>query len=163
LGAFLKYLHEASVLSGLPVHEVYKYFLAKRGEGGARPPDHISINTSPTRSSYQSQIIGMEYLVDHINAILTETASTLRAKLGQSDADVKQALRLISRHAEVVRPTLHLEVLDDPDNRILECGVAAGADLIVTGDRHLLRLGSFRGISIVRLVDLLRSFPGDAV
>lgn len=64
---FLLALWPGGVLSGLPVHEVYKYFLAKRAESGARPPDHISINTSPTRTSYQSQIIGMEYLVDHIN------------------------------------------------------------------------------------------------
>jgi predicted nucleic acid-binding protein len=50
---------------------------------------------------------------------------------------------------------------DQPDNRILECAVAAGADLVVTGDRHLLRLRTFRGIPIVRLRDLIRSFPDE--
>jgi putative PIN family toxin of toxin-antitoxin system len=95
-------------------------------------------------------------------AILTETANKLRGKFGQSDADIKQALRLISRHAEVLRPALRVDVLEDqPDNRILECAVAAGADLVVTGDRHLLRLRTFRGIPIVRLRDLIRSFPDE--
>jgi len=97
-------------------------------------------------------------------AILAETASKLRGKFSQSDADIKQALRLITRHAEVIKPSLRLEVLEDrPDNRILECAVAAAADLVVTGDRHLLRVRTFRGIPIVRLGDLLHSFPDDAV
>lgn len=95
-------------------------------------------------------------------AILAETAGKLRSKFGQGDRDIKLTLKLISRHAEVVKPTHRLEVLDDePDNRILECAVAAGADLIVTGDRHLLRMRSFRGIPIVRLRDLLDTFPDD--
>jgi hypothetical protein len=40
---------------------------------------------------------------------------------------------------------------DTPDNRILECPLAAGADLIVTGDRHLVKLKKYGGIAIIRL------------
>jgi predicted nucleic acid-binding protein len=40
-------------------------------------------------------------------------------------------------------------VTEDPDDdRVLECAVAAHADAIVSGDRHLLRLGSFKSIVI---------------
>jgi len=39
--------------------------------------------------------------------------------------------------------------------RILECAVAADADAIVTGDRHLLRLRRFRGTSIMSPRDFL--------
>ena len=46
---------------------------------------------------------------------------------------------------------------DATDNRILECAVAGAAHLVVSGDRHLLRLKSFEGVGIVRPVDLLRS------
>ncbi|MBI5572562.1 MAG: putative toxin-antitoxin system toxin component, PIN family, partial [Desulfomonile tiedjei] len=46
-----------------------------------------------------------------------------------------------------------------PDNRILECAVAAQADVVVTGDHHLLALKTFEGIPIVRLADFLRMFP----
>ena len=50
----------------------------------------------------------------------------------------------------------YLDVKDDAsDNRIVECAVAAGSDVIVTGDKHLLALGSFRGIDIVRVSDFL--------
>jgi predicted nucleic acid-binding protein len=39
---------------------------------------------------------------------------------------------------------------DPDDNRVLECAVEGDADLIVSGDRHLVRLQSFQGIGIVR-------------
>jgi uncharacterized protein len=41
-------------------------------------------------------------------------------------------------------------VKEDPDdNRILECALAAGADVIVSGDGHLLRLTEYEGIAIL--------------
>lgn len=93
-------------------------------------------------------------------AILTETARKLREKFAQSEKDIKEALKLISRSAEVLKPEVEVDLLEDtPDNRILECAAAARADLVVTGDRHLLALKKFEGIPIVRLVDLLRTFP----
>ena len=92
--------------------------------------------------------------------ILTETANKLREKFDQSAEDIKEALKIISRAAEVLKPSTKLHVLEDvPDNRILECAVEAEADVIVTGDRHLLKLKKFQGIPIVRLVDFLRMFP----
>jgi len=92
--------------------------------------------------------------------ILTETANVLRSKFHQPDGDVRAALKLIGRAATIVRPASRIDVLvDEPDNRILECAVSAAADAIVTGDRHLLELKRFRGIAIVRLADLLRMFP----
>jgi putative PIN family toxin of toxin-antitoxin system len=44
---------------------------------------------------------------------------------------------------------------DPTDNAVLACALAAKADCIVSGDRHLLTLGSFRGIEIVRPAALL--------
>lgn len=89
--------------------------------------------------------------------ILTETARILRAKFHQSDEDIKAALKLIGRTARIVRPSIEIAVLKDhPDNRILECAVKAQADLVVTGDRHILRLKRFEVSAIVRLADFLR-------
>lgn len=94
--------------------------------------------------------------------ILTETARILRVKFTQSEEDVMVALRMISRAAMMVRPIRKLNILEDlPDNQILECAVAAQADLIVTGDHQLLALKEFEGISIVRLADFLRMIPSD--
>lgn len=41
-------------------------------------------------------------------------------------------------------------ILEDPsDNIYLDCALEGGADFIVSGDKHLLGLGTFRGISLV--------------
>ncbi len=41
-------------------------------------------------------------------------------------------------------------VKEDPaDNEVLACALASRASFIVSGDRHLLALGSFSGIPIV--------------
>jgi|SRR5215813_11339566 len=97
-------------------------------------------------------------------AILTETAQKLREKFSQEETDIRAALKLISRAAKVLRPPTSVHILaDEPDNRILECALAAQADLIVSGDRHLRQLKKFQGISIIRLADFLRLFPDEAV
>ena len=89
-------------------------------------------------------------------AILTETAGKLREKFHWEDEWIKRAVRHIAVVARVVKPDTRLAILkDEPDNRILECARHAGAEVIVTGDRHLLSIGSFEGIRIVTLADFL--------
>ena len=96
--------------------------------------------------------------------ILTETAQKLREKFSQAETDIRAALKLISRAAKVLRPPVYVHILaDEPDNRILECALAARKDLIVSGDRHLRQLKKFQGIPIIRLADFLRLFPDEAV
>ena len=84
----------------------------------------------------------------------------LREKFDQSEQDITAALKMIDRVATIVRPVRKVTILKDvPDNRILECVVTADADLIVTGDSHLIKLKEFEGISIARLADFLRTIP----
>jgi putative PIN family toxin of toxin-antitoxin system len=47
------------------------------------------------------------------------------------------------------------DCVDPKDNMILECALSGGADTIVTGDDHLLRLNPWRGILILRPADYL--------
>ena len=46
-------------------------------------------------------------------------------------------------------------VTDDPDNRILECAVKAKADIIASGDSHLLDLKEYKGIRVLKPVQFL--------
>ncbi len=45
---------------------------------------------------------------------------------------------------------------DPEDNKIIECAVTAGSDYIVTGDKDLLRLGSYDAIRILNASDFLK-------
>jgi putative PIN family toxin of toxin-antitoxin system len=90
-------------------------------------------------------------------AILTELASKLREKFEWSEDRIRTALKTISRTAEVVKTRPHLEVVRDAtDNRILECAEHVDADLIVTGDPHLLKLRRFGRAGIVKVSTFLR-------
>jgi predicted nucleic acid-binding protein len=73
--------------------------------------------------------------------------------------DIVAYLKLVARIAEIVSPRIALRVIaEDPaDDRILECALAGGAGLVVSGDHHLQKLRSFRNIGIVRPSDFLRT------
>ncbi len=105
--------------------------------------------------AYLSTINGNITLFTSI-AILTETAVKLREKFLWEDDRITTFLQHVSHVAQVIKPTIKLKVLkDDPDNRILECAKEAKADLVVTGDRHLLQLKEFDTVKIVTLREFL--------
>jgi predicted nucleic acid-binding protein len=97
--------------------------------------------------------------------ILGEVGRILVEKFGWEKDRVERAIAQIRRVApRIHEPAEPVDVIEDDqtDNRILECALAAEAQLIVTGDRrHLLPLGSFREVSIVALEDFIASFAAD--
>jgi uncharacterized protein len=89
-------------------------------------------------------------------AILTETAGVLQMKFDWEESRIRQAVQEISQVATVLRPRPTLHILkDEPDNRILECAIAAQAQWIVSGDRHLLTLRRHENCDIIALTDFL--------
>ena len=89
--------------------------------------------------------------------ILDETLRVLREKFGWSDDDLRDAEAAISAATNRVAPreTLDVAQADATDNRIVECAAASSSETIVSGDRHLLALGQFRGITVLRAGDFL--------
>jgi putative PIN family toxin of toxin-antitoxin system len=89
-------------------------------------------------------------------AILDELLGVLARKFARDAEELARVAAFLGEVSALVKPARRLKVLrDDPDNRILECAVAARADLIVTGDEALLALGEHAGVRIVRLADYL--------
>jgi putative PIN family toxin of toxin-antitoxin system len=92
-------------------------------------------------------------------ALLDELDEKLRAKFEMSPEDAAFLRARLESVAKVVEPRETLSVIsDDPDdNRVLECAVEGQADVIVSGDRHLLKLANYQGISIVTVRQFLES------
>lgn len=92
--------------------------------------------------------------------ILEEISRVLRSKFQWAEDAIVQVQEQISSFAETVNPEEHIEVVtDDPtDNRILECAIAARSEYIVTGDKHLLRLGQFAATRIVNPAKFLEIY-----
>jgi putative PIN family toxin of toxin-antitoxin system len=92
--------------------------------------------------------------------IESETRRVLRDKFGWDKDRLDRYLPALWNLGEQVTPQRRVRaVRDDPDdNRIIECALAAAADAIISGDRHLLRLGSFEEIRILSPRELLEAF-----
>lgn len=89
--------------------------------------------------------------------LLDELLGVLARKFSREVEELARVAVFLADIAEMVSPRRRLRILhDDPDNRILECAVAAEADLLVTGDRTMLQLAEFHGIRIVSLRDYLK-------
>lgn len=54
-----------------------------------------------------------------------------------------------------VKTKLNLVREDSSDNKFLECAMDGGADYLVSGDEHLLRIGRYQRIRIVSVRQLL--------
>ena len=95
-------------------------------------------------------------------AILDETSRVLRDKFHRTAEELRETDKQLRVLGRIVTPAESVNVIDaDPsDDRILECAVAADAEVIVSGDKHLLSLGSFRGIPIQPVGDFLAAFQG---
>ncbi|MBI3986839.1 MAG: putative toxin-antitoxin system toxin component, PIN family [Lentisphaerae bacterium] len=95
--------------------------------------------------------------------ILDEVRGVLqRPKFGLS---AEQALAFVDEFhllCHVVDPRNKVQAIaDDPkDNMVLECADAADADVIVSGDAHLLDLGQWGSIRIVSPSDFIKEIGG---
>jgi len=114
---FMIALWPGGVISGLPVHEVYKYFMAKQGDAAAKAPDHISVNAFPTRHSFRNQIIGINYLVDtinqHDNVLVIDTTFHAGRLVNDVVGRLKEALRRNLSHGRVRVASVYY----NPDDR----------------------------------------------
>jgi uncharacterized protein len=98
--------------------------------------------------------------------ILEELAEKLEIKLSfapelvvETLADLMTFLRVVS-----IPGVLKAVVADPVDDKVLECAEVAGATHIVTGDRrHLLPMGSHKGIPIVAAADFLAIAAGPSL
>lgn len=62
--------------------------------------------------------------------------------------------------ASFVRPESRVDVLNDPDDKVLATAKDGEADLLVTGDRHILelrRFGHTRIVTVEECLDTLRA------
>lgn len=84
--------------------------------------------------------------------ILLELARKLKDKFLWNDTEVRETIEGILVFAKLVSPKKKVDVIkEDPkDNRIVECGLEAKADYIVSGDKkHLLSMGTLQNIPTI--------------
>lgn len=110
-----------------------------------------------------------DYVLVTSPAIIAETRATLnypriRRKYGITDEDVAQLTELLEQDALLVPGEADVTgaiPADPSDEKILACALDGQADLIVSGNLHLLDLLQYRGISIVNARRFLAQLTAD--
>ncbi len=66
------------------------------------------------------------------------------------DIEINPILTLIVTHSEIIQiPPLPVQVCEDrDDDKFLACALSSGSKIIISGDKHLLKLSGYQGISI---------------
>lgn len=90
-------------------------------------------------------------------AIIEETLRVLRDKFHRAPRDLRETDKQLRVIARIVTPAeiVNAVAADPSDDRVLECAVAAEAEVIVSGDKHLLALKGFRTVRIQRVAEFL--------
>jgi hypothetical protein len=96
-------------------------------------------------------------------AIIAEVQATLRyprirRKYGFTDEDIRQLVALLECDALLVPSHVLADsaIPQDPsDEIVLACAIEAQADLIVSGDHHLLDLGTYQDVPVLTVRQFL--------
>lgn len=99
-------------------------------------------------------------------SLITELREVLerpkfKARLAMVGETPDEAVSRYLQYVEVidVSSLSIMAVARDPDDdHVIACAVAAAADYIVSGDRHLLDLGVYKGIPILNAADFLAAY-----
>jgi len=107
------------------------------------------------------QLFISQKLLQELEGVLKREKFT--RKLEGKESTVEQAVAKIALIATLIEPAKKINIIkDDPDdNRVLECAVTARADVIISGDKHLLKLQTYSRIDIMSARDFLNREEGD--
>lgn len=94
--------------------------------------------------------------------ILSELREKLELKFHWSPRNTQSLIQSLLPAMTIVDipGTLHAVPADPKDNPIIETAIVGGAEYVVTGDMHLLRLGRYDTIQIVTIERFFRLLEG---
>ena len=97
-----------------------------------------------------------EEIVEEITQVLTyPKIKKIYKTLGLQSEDLIEA---VLKNAKFVKVTKKLHVVEEhsADNKFIECAQAAGADYIISGDKHLLKVACYKQTQIVSVREFIQ-------
>jgi len=94
--------------------------------------------------------------------IIREYSEVLhRLNPGMPPAKLDGMLSFLISQSEIIRPNHWFKIIleDSGDDKFIDCAFHAQARMILSGDKHLLRLKKFGPIQLVSPAEFKRNFP----
>ena len=107
-------------------------------------------------SGKASSFVSKEIL-EEIDEVLRRDKFIEVLKIANTTAD-EILSKIVSLSTIVIGPKLEKNVVkeDKKDDKFIECALNAKANIIVSGDNHLLKLGEYKDIKIMTTSDVLK-------
>jgi putative PIN family toxin of toxin-antitoxin system len=101
------------------------------------------------------ELVTSPALLQELTVVISR--SKFAPRLLHKGETVQEILQTFTSLTTIVHPIAVPAVVqaDPDDDAVLACAVAAGADAIVSGDRHLLDLSNHQGIPVLTVSELL--------
>ncbi len=76
--------------------------------------------------------------------------------------DMKPIFNYVLEHVRIYTPIVLSEpVCEDPDDdKFFACALASGSRIIISGDKHLLKVSGYQGIQVLKPRDFLDQYIG---
>lgn len=74
--------------------------------------------------------------------------------------DITPIIDLVTIYGQLINTKgIDISICEDPDDdKFIECAIAGKCDIIVSGDRHLLKLTGYKGIKILKPREFLEQY-----
>lgn len=96
------------------------------------------------------------------SVLLAELEDVINKKFPELSHNFERINKQIRKRFKIVKPKKSLHIVkDEDDNRVLEAAVEGKCNYIVTGDKELLDLGSFKEIKILTADQFLNTLDKD--
>lgn len=85
-------------------------------------------------------------------------AESLEAKF--PTIDILPIIELMTIHGQLIDVEgFDVSVCDDPDdNKFMECAIASNSKIIISGDKHLLKVSGYQGIKVLKPREFVDSY-----
>ena len=94
--------------------------------------------------------------------IVTEYINVLFRMGLKGDEDIGELLELLNRKVNIIfastEQKLQLIVADPGEDKFVECAVVAGADVIISAEKHLLDLKEYKHVRILTPLEFIKQY-----
>lgn len=118
----------------------------------AKPPSQIMQAWASNRLDFAL----CQPILDEIREVLSRPY--FKARVGWTAERISEYVEQMREGSAIMPVTTPVDVASDPDDNVLfSCAVEAGANYIVSYDKHVRRVGEFQGIKTIHPFDFVQA------